>query len=259
MKPILIAALLAALVAGFVGAATVLVLSSREQAAAVATEHARATEHAAAAAIETSARVTDVSNDELRDQITVLAHEIDELRDQLDGLRSGMARQETPSAVEHKPINAEQLASVQRDAVVQIMQEERDKEAAKREEERKQREQQAIADRSARIAKELGLGAADERKLTEFLTVASAKRDEMFRGVRDGNFDRDAMRKNFDDMRTWAETELNNTFGANLGGQIMQANRDWRGDFGGGWSGGGGAPWPNQGQTATGGSSRRGQ
>src|SRR5262249_37633436 len=146
------------------------------------------------------------------------------------------------------------LASVQHDAVVQIMQEERDKEQAKRDEERKQREQQAIADRSARIAKELGLGAADERKLTDFLTVASAKRDEVFKSVRDNGFDRDAMRKSFDDMRTWAEGELNNTFGANLGGQILQATRDSRGgnDFGGGWGGGwgggGNPPWQGQGQ-----------
>ena len=42
--------------------------------------------------------------------------------------------------------------------------------------------------------------------------------------------------------------ELTKTFGANLGGQIMGMQRDFRGDFGGG----GGPPWqgqPGQGQS----------
>lgn len=245
MKPILLAALLAALVAGFVGAATVLALAGRERAAVAVAREVATAERDVAAASATQAQSSDAASArDLSDQVAYLAGEVDSLRRELASLRELQDRRAAPSVVESAPIAVDQLAAVQRDAVVQILQEERDREVAKREEERKQREQQAITERASRLAKELGLGAADERKLTDFMGVASAKRDELFRGMRDGSFDRDAMRTNVDTYRTWAETELNATFGSNLGAQIMQANRDV--GFGGGF-GSGGPPWQGQG------------
>ena len=248
MKPILLAALLAALVAGFVSAAAVVVLVGRSRASAAHEAAVAERDVATAAAAQAYEQSSEAASDaalsrDLAEQVAILSGEVDSLRRELASLRESQDRQAAPSAVESAPINVDQLAAVQRDAVVQILQEERDREAAKRDEERKLREQQALAERSARLAKELGLGAADERKLTEFMGVAAAKRDELFRGMRDGNFDRDAMRTNFETYRSWAETELNATFGANLGAQIMQANRDV--GFGGGDRGG--PPWQGQG------------
>lgn len=248
MKPILLAALLAAVVAGFVSAAAVVVLVGRGRATAAQEVAVAERDLAAAAAAQAQERLDQATGDaalssDLAEQVAILSGEVDSLRRELASLRESQDRQAVPSAVESAPINVDQLAAVQRDAVVQILQEERDREAAKRDEERKLREQQALAERASRLAKELGLGAADEGKLTDFMGVAATKRDELFRGMRDGNFDREAMRTNVETYRSWAETELTATFGANLGAQIMQANRDV--GFGGGDRGG--PPWQGQG------------
>jgi hypothetical protein len=253
MKPVLALSLIvAALFAGFVGATAAVVLgvgaSSQNQpavAAASSTQrdgaNSKASDRSGAAAAESAV---------LSRQVDDLGVQVAALRGELEGLRSDIARQATPSAAPVLVAKADEIAAVQHDAVVKILQEQKDLEQKKRDEERKARDLQQIKDRAARAAKELGLGAADETRLVDFMTTASAKRDEMFAGTRDGNFDRETMRKNFEDYRTWTETELKAQFGADLAEQLLKMQRDGRGGgWGGDFGGGGGPPaWGGQGQ-----------
>jgi len=255
MKPVLALSLIvAALFAGFVGATAAVVLGVASQspsASAVAAPNS-ATRQASGSKGTDRADELAADNAGLARQVDDLSTQVAALRGELDGLRTDLARRETPSAAPMMVAKADELAAVQHDAVIKILQEQKDLEQKKRDEERKARDLQQIKDRAARAAKELGLGTADEGRLVDFMTVASAKRDEMFASTRDGNFDRDAMRKNFEDYRTWTETELKAQFGADLADQLIKLQRGgrdggWGGDFGGG---GGGPPnWGGQGGT----------
>lgn len=252
MKPVLVLSLIVgALFAGFVGATAAVVLG-------VGTCAATATHDEAVATPSREARATPVSNGDsefaaeeskmLHRQVDDLSAQVTMLRSELEGVRADLARQVAPSADPTQVASVDQIAALQHDQVVKILEEQKQLEQKKRDDERKARELQQIKDRAARTAKELGMSAADETRLVDFMTVASAKRDEMFASTRDGNFDRDTMRKNFEDLRTWSETELNNQFGADLAAQLtknMRDGRGWGGDFGGG--GGGPPSWGGQG------------
>ena len=136
--------------------------------------------------------------------------------------------------------------------------------------ERKTREKEALDRMADRAAKELGLSPADQTRYSEYLAVASAKREEMFAGMRNGQGNGTDFRTAWEDYRTWSENELKGTFGDNLGQQIGDWQRDqMRGggmgfDMGGrgvdvrfGGQTTGGAPQPGQG--ATGGAPARGR
>ena len=272
MKPVLAMSLIvAALFAGFVGATAAVVLGVGASSSA---EHATAVPAPNAAVRETALHKGDSQNEllaaesvNLHRQVDDLSTQVTTLRGELDGLRSEIARQATPSAVPVAVAKLDEVSAIQHDAVIKILEEQKQLEQAKRDEERKARDQQQIKDRAARAAKELGLGAADETRLVDFMTVASTKRDEMFASTRDGNFDRDTMRKSFEDYRTWTETELKAQFGPDLAAQLLKLQRDGRGgDFGGGgppggWTGQqqGGPGQTNQTGTHQGGGQGRGQ
>ena len=255
MKPVLALSLIvAALFAGFVGATAAVVLgvgaSSQSQSpSAVAAPNSAARKASASKGADRA--------DELAAENAGLARQVDDLSTQvaaqcgeLEGLRTDIARRETPSAAPATVAKVDDLAAVQHDAVVKILQEQKDLEQKKRDDERKARDQQQIKDRASRYSKELGLGAADEARLVDFMTVSAAKRDELFAGARDGSMDRDAMRKTFDDYRTWNETELKATFGADLAEQLLKLQRGGRdGGWGGDFGGGGPPNWGGQGQT----------
>ena len=259
MKPVLALSLIvSALFAGFVGATAAVVLgvgSGSQSQAAVAAPSGAARQGSASKSAEDRGGELAAENAGLSRQVEELGLQVASLRGELEGLRTDIARQATPSAAPVTVAKVDELAAVQHDAVVKILQEQKDLEQKKRDEERKARDLQQIKDRAARTAKELGLGAADETRLVDFMTASAAKRDEMFAGARDGNFDRDTMRKNFEEYRTWTESELNAQFGADVAAQLLKnmqrGGRDggWGGDFGGGAGGGGPPNWAGQGQT----------
>lgn len=173
-----------------------------------------------------------------------LNRRIELLESDLASLRNERARQAvaTPASATEMP-TPEAVAEIQREAIVQVLEDQRKAEQEKRDEERKERQRQMADDMAARAAKELGLGAGDERRLAEFIVTAADKRDEMFRAVREGgSFDRDSFRETFEGYRTWAEGELNGAFGANVGGQIAEWQRKQRDGWGGFGGFGGGPP-----------------
>ncbi|MCY3002241.1 MAG: hypothetical protein NTV21_10600, partial [Planctomycetota bacterium] len=134
----------------------------------------------------------------------------------------------------------EALAAINREAVVQILEEQRVAEQKKRDDERKVREKETIDRMAERAAKELGLAPADQTRYADFLTVANAKREELFGNMRGGGPGAGGQdfRQVFEDYRAWSDGELKGTFGDNLGQQLS----DWQRDQmrGGGFMGGGG-------------------
>jgi uncharacterized small protein (DUF1192 family) len=193
-----------------------------------------------------------------------LNRRIELLETEISALRAERAREAvaTEADVAKLAPTPEAVAEIQREAIVQVLEDQKRAEAEKREAERKERQRKAADEQAARAAKELGLGAGDERRLSDFIVAAGDKRDEMFRPMREGgNFDRDAMRQSFDDYRTWAEGEINSAFGASVGGRILEYQRTQRDSFGGfGGFGGGppGGPGSPQGGGASGRSNRGG-
>lgn len=207
--------------------------------------------------------------DGLRGAVANLQREVDDLRAQL--ARRDVAANETPTET-GKVATVDAVADLQRDAIVRVMEEERQREQQKRDEERKVREKEALDRMAERAAKELGLSPADQTRYSDYLAVASAKREEMFAGMRGGQGNGTDFRTAWEDYRTWSENELKGTFGDNLGQQIGDWQRDqMRGggmgfDMGGrggvevrfgGQTTGGGAPQPGQG--AQGGAPARGR
>jgi hypothetical protein len=175
-----------------------------------------------------------------------LNRRIELLETEVSALRSDRSREAVVARVDAAGTapTPDEVAQIQREAIVQVLEDQKKAEADKREAERKERQRKAADEQAARAAKELGLGAGDEKRLSDFIVASGDKRDEMFRPMREGgNFDRDAMRQGFEDYRTWAENELNGAFGASLGARILEYQRTQRDSFGfGGFGGFGGGP-----------------
>lgn len=250
MKSPLVAATVAGVVSGFVGAALAVVAlntnSNTASSAAAASPKAAATSNetqvdAELRKLQTAAAMradTDAAS------VAELNRRIDLLEGELAALRDERSRTAVASVSEKagELVTPEAVAAIQRDAIVKVLEDQRKAEADKREAERKERQRKAADEAAARAAKELGLGAGDERRLADFYVAAASKREEMFSPMRDGaGFDRDAMRKGFEDFRVWAETEVKGAFGDGIGTQILEYQRQQRDAFGmGGFEGPGG-------------------
>jgi hypothetical protein len=246
MKPILLVLVVATcLAAGFAGAGLGVCLlgggcepAARDAAVSLAgpgprAEAARAVPPAPAEPVPASGDL-GASLAAVRDQLAVLEIEVASLREDL-------ARRESTEVAAVAPAGAtpDELAGLPREAIVRVLEEERQKEAQKREEERKQRELREYERLSERAAKDLGLAAADQQRLTTFLVAAGEKRDELFRGARDTG--PEGVRTAFEELRVWREAELEKTFGKDLSQQLVDYQRRQRGDWGGagGWWQGG--------------------
>lgn len=268
MKPIQIALVLAgAAVASYAGAT--LALQAKPAAPTTGDAPAASKDTVVAAAPSSEEKPFAAAElDGLRGAVANLQREVDDLRAQL--ARRDVAANETPTEA-GKVATVDAVADLQRDAIVRVMEEERQREQQKRDDERKAREKEALDRLADRAAKELGLSPADQTRYGEYLAVASAKREEMFAGMRGGQGNGTDFRTAWEDYRTWSENELKGTFGDNLGQQIGDWQREqMRGggmgfDMGGrgvdvrfgGQTTGGGAPQPNQG--AAGGAPARGR
>jgi hypothetical protein len=246
MKPIvLVGVVLAAVVAGFCGAFVALAVgrqdSAAEAQAAHATHHDAAREVAATREAEPLAAVLSDSED-----VNALRQGLVDLQRQLDDLRSELNRREVggPAAVglEAGSASVDAVAALQRDAVLKIMADEDKRKQEQRDAERKEREQEMYNRMAERAAKDLGLNAADQKRLAEFMPVASAKRDEIFRGARDNSGGPEGFRVAFDEYRSWRDSELKGTFGDTLGQQLIDYQQNQRGGFDGGGFGGFGGP-----------------
>jgi hypothetical protein len=225
MKPIFVLSLVtSALIAGFLGASVYAAFSLRRadgdtvarERLAQPRETSREGDRAAdAAAVEPSDALAVA---ELRDQLGRLEIEVASLREVL-------ARRAAPEpeALEAKSVGSDAVGAVNREAIVQVLEEQREQERLQRDEERKKREREAIDRIAERTAKDLGLSPADQTRLSEFMVTASDKREEMFRDARDGGSA--DFRATFDEYMTWRDTEIKSTFGDQLGQQLIDHTR----------------------------------
>ena len=268
MKPVgFILVLGVALLAGAVGAGTVVALSSKAAPLAASGESAAATprDKEAPRAVSPPAMVTVGSDTQA--EVEGLRLRVEELSREVAGLRSDVSRQVAPTSADLKtPGSVDEVAALQRDAVVKIMADEQARQQAKRDEERKARELAGYAQIAERAAKELGLGPVDQTKLVDFMAASGTKRDDMFKTARESGAP-EGFRTAMEDFRVWRETELQTQFGADLAKQLTDyartQGRDGMGmGFGGGpggdW-GGGGAAGATPGQGGQAGQTSQGQ
>jgi hypothetical protein len=187
----------------------------------------------------------------LRAEIAMLSGRLAKVQDELGRLRDAADRTPVqPAQLEGAGVAAKvEVPPIQRQAVLQILEEERQREEDEREAQRQERELRAIENRAGRVAKELGMSPADERRLVELMVIETQKRDELISQVRDGGFDRDTMRQSMQELQRWRTDELAKSFGPSLAQQIGELGADWGGGgrrrggnfgLGGGPGGGGG-------------------
>lgn len=245
--------------AGFLGATAAVTLNNNSSKASENGELGVAKHDGASVATQTAAEPHPYSNSELDGLRGSLAN----LEREVEDLKAELARRAAPTdvaAAAPAPGSPEALAALNRDTVVQILEEQRVAEQKKRDDERKVREKETIDRMAERAAKELGLAPADQTRYADFLTVANAKREEFFGNMRGGGPGAGGQdfREVFESYRTWADTELKGTFGDNLGQQLSDWQRDQMrgGGFMGGGGPGGGATGGTTGGTPQGGQTR---
>lgn len=229
MKPILF--LLGALLAGAASAGLTVLL--------VAPTHPTERAQAAGPSAVAPQAATDLTG--LRGELDMLSRTVGDLQSQVERMQSSRLRE--PLAIaEQTDVTPESLAAAGL-TPVQIEERMRDVFAAEREREEQEREAElaerarAQAERQAeRLASELNLSPADQTRLTDHFVLAGAKRRELFEGLRGGNFDRDAMRDSFEELRAWNSQELYRTFSPAVAAQLEELGND---AFGGGRGPGG--------------------
>ncbi len=188
------------------------------------------------------------------DKLAMIAARLDAMADELESLRNSASR--APVSVATAGNAAESAAShvvvtdVQRQAVLAVLAEDRARQAAEAEAKRVEAELEAAKRRAARVAKELNLSPGDEARLADLMVESGKKRQDMFEGMRNGNFDRDTARTQMESFRTWQTDQLSVAFGAGIADQIMQTEGDRMGfgGPGGGFGGGQGAAGGGAGQ-----------
>ena len=182
--------------------------------------------------------------DQLERLVIGLKAEVSMLAD--ERMRTPVAAADTAEAVETALAADAQFSTAQRQAVVAVIDAERQRLEDEREQERRDREQQRMLDRVARVAQELGMGPADEKRLGDLMIENSLKRTELFAGMRDGGWGsetREVMREGMKTLQESYDASLTTAFGQPLAEQIAEkTNADggrggFRG-FGGGSQGG---------------------
>jgi len=178
---------------------------------------------------------------ELVAKVENLERALDAMHQDVMELRSGSSR--TPALVvepEKAPIDQDSVAfaAQHKTAIKAVIEEDRAEQAAKAEEERRQREIQQTLQRADRTAQRVGLNPAQTKQLESFYEQQRVRMEDL-RGTMQ-NFaggDPQAMRQTFQEFRAWSETELTTLFGSELSGKIMEEGGGFamgRGGFGGG-------------------------
>jgi hypothetical protein len=213
--------------------------------------HMPSTEVLAGSEVELLARIA-----RLEDEVASMRSELE--RSPVVGSAGSSTSSETTSGL---------IAAVQRDAILTVMAEERERMATERETEREQREMQALLDRTSRLAETLGLGSGDEKKLVDLMLADRENRESLLEEMRDlrGQPDsRETIRENWQAYQEDRRADLASAFGTDLAEQIleMERPRDRRSGGGGGDVGRGQRPdaGPGGGGNANGrGQGRRGR
>lgn len=163
----------------------------------------------------------------LEDQVGMLTTEIGELRS--SGSR-------TPALIALGEMEAGTGATAaaeggQVDLIRDVIAQENQRREDERNAEREKREIAAAERRAERVAKELNMTSADQRRLTDLMLEESKMRRELIDTAQETGFDRESMRANFEEMRTWRSDALTKTFGSALAEQIEGLDGSPFGDF----------------------------
>ncbi|MFN0241540.1 MAG: hypothetical protein ACKVWV_01480 [Planctomycetota bacterium] len=166
----------------------------------------------------------------LRDELAALAAHVDRLEAEIVRLRDGSSR--TP-AIAPAATDALAESTPPRDAILEVIEQDRQERQRKQQEERDQREMTQLLARSERIAQEVGLDARQQKSLTDVLVLERQKIDEMraqFRGDDGAPRDFEQAREQFQALRAWKTNELATRLGADVAKRIEEEDdARWRG------------------------------
>jgi hypothetical protein len=109
-----------------------------------------------------------------------------------------------------------------REAILQVLDDERAERARKQEEERQERELQQDQTRAERVATKLNLSVGQKQILADYYTTERTKREEMRIAMRDSDGSVEP-REAFRAAQEWRTNELGRLFGTDLGAQITEA------------------------------------
>ncbi len=180
---------------------------------------------------------------ELAAKVETLERSLDALHQDFAELRAGSSRTAAIETVqpEKAPVDADAMAfaALHKSAIKAVIEEDRAEQVRKAEEERKQRALEVSQQQAERTAKKLGMDAGQTKQLANFYEQRRTRMEDLRTQMQNGGGDPQAMRDTFQELRTWGETELTKTFGADLGAKIAEEDR---GNFGRGFGGPGGGP-----------------
>jgi ribosomal protein L19E len=219
MKPLPL--VLVALLAGSVGAASGWIASRCAQCtASVATGEAVQVDIQPQAGLAPKPTTREA---ELAAKVESLERALDSIHQDVAELRSGNSR--TPAIEPEKaPIEQDAItfAATHKSAIKAVIEEDRQDQLRKAEEERKQRAIEQSQQQAERVAQKLGMDPAQTKQLQTYAETQRLRFDELRTAMQDGTGDPQAMRQTFQDFRSQSQTELTNLFGADLAGKIME-------------------------------------
>lgn len=184
---------------------------------------------------------TDTRSDEVLARLDAFAREIDDLRAQIAALKAGSAREPAAEAAPQKALDepAASFAAAHRDAILKVIDDDRQEQKRKQDEEQRARDLQSALARAERTAKQFGLVGDQQKSLADVYILERQKIDDLRNRMRDQGgavADPEAMRQGFQDLRDWRLNELTIRLGADLAGKINDADFQ---RFGGGFGPGG--------------------
>ena len=133
------------------------------------------------------------------------------------------------------------FSSERRGEILKVIEEDREAQKRKAEEEQRARDLQASLARAERTAKQFGLAADQQKALADVYILERQKMDDIrnqFAAQGGPGGDPEAIRTSFRELRDWRLNELTLRLGADLGEKINESDAGaFRGGFGGGGGG----------------------
>jgi hypothetical protein len=208
------------------GALGIVLVSGNRDSGAHATESQTSPPPAAGA----PAAASDARSAEVLQRLDSLAREVDDLRAQLATLRASSSREPAAVVASAEPVEDESVASFaseHRGAILKVIEEDREAQRRKAEEEQRARDLQASLARAERTAKQFGLAADQQKALADVYILERQKIDEMRNQMRDqggAGGDPEAMRNTFRELRDWRLNELTVRLGSDLADKINESD-----------------------------------
>jgi len=170
-------------------------------------------------------------SDEVLARMDALAREVDDLRAQVAALEAGAEREPAAAAVAESPVDesATTYAAVHREAILKVIEDDRQAQQKKREEEQRARDLQQTLARAERTAKKFGLTPDQQKSLADVYILERAKMEDFRSQFRDQGgmgADPEQWRTSFQELRDWRLGELTTRLGPDLGQQINDSDFD---------------------------------